>query len=58
MLKPNDEICLKCECQLKQKTKCREKNIEFNKNCMLWKVELHFPDPKLNLFYVIADIFM
>ena len=58
MLKPNNEICLKCEYQLKQKTISREKNIEFNKNCILWKVELHFPDPKLNLFYIIADIFI
>ena len=35
MLKPSNEICLKCEYQLKKKTISREKNIEFNKNCML-----------------------
>ena len=40
-LKPNNEICLKCEYGLKQKTTSREKNLQLIVSAE-WKMDLSF----------------
>ena len=41
ILKSNNEICLKCEYQLKQKTTSREKNLQLIVSAE-WKMDLSF----------------
>ena len=40
MLKPNNEICLKCECQLKLKTISKEKMLQLIKSSEVNEVTL------------------
>ena len=57
MLKPNSEICLKCEYQIQTENHEQRKNVAaVDKKCILWKMDLNFPNPKFNLLSIIVFI--